>query len=190
MEIVSEPNPPSAGGKAGGLLRTYRAILDGITWWFSAAARVFLVLMLLLIVLEIILRNFFLISTKVSDEYSGYLACWATLCGFLHAARNDYFIRVEFLLNRLTGRRREATLLFGSVCALLVTIVVLYACTMLVWNSYRFHATSQQYSETLMAIPQALLPIAYFLLGVVFVEDIVRRCARLFSGDSGESPTR
>lgn len=184
VEILNEPNPLAERKKADGVLGAYHAVLDGIAWCFMAAARIFLVLMLLLIVLEIILRNFFLISTKVADEYSGFLACWATLCGFLYAARNDYFIRVEFMLTRLRGPSRELALLFGSLCGFIVTVVVCYACAMLVWNSYRFHATSQQYSETLMAIPQGLLPVSFFLLAVVYLEDIIRRLGRLFSAGS------
>ena len=181
MEILSEPNPPPERERAGGVLGLYLAVMDGIAWWFMAAARIFLVLMLLLICLEIILRNFFLISTKIADEYSGYLTCWATLCGFLYAARHDYFIRVEFMLTRLRGRSREVALLFGSLCGLIVTMVTCYACALLVWNSWRFHSTSQQYSETLMAIPQGLLPVAFFLLAVVYLEDVIRRCSRIVS---------
>ena len=190
MEVLGEPNPPPAAREQGGALGVYNAVIDRISWWFMAAARIFLVLMLLLILLEIFLRNFFLISTKVADEYSGYLTCWATLCGFLYVARSDYFIRVEFLLNRLRGPSREVTLLFGSLCGFIVTLVVCYAGTMLVWNSYRFHSTSQQYSETLMAIPQALLPVSFFLLAVVYLEDIIRRCVGLFSGAPQEARPR
>jgi TRAP-type C4-dicarboxylate transport system permease small subunit len=177
VEVLSQPNPLPER-RASGLLGVYQATMDTIAFWFMAAARIFLVLMLLLICLEIILRNFFLISTKVADEYSGYLTCWATLCGFLYAARNDYFIRVEFMLTRLRGPRRELALLFGSLCGLIVTVVVCYASVLLVWNSYRFHSTSQQYSETLMAIPQGLLPVSFFLLAVVYLEDVIRRIAR------------
>lgn len=189
-EFLSDRDPPPGARRDEGWVGVYDMALERLSLWFMVAARVLLVMMLGLIVLEIVLRNFFLTSTQISDEYSGYFACWLTLFGFIQVARSDRFIRVEFLLSRLRGVAREVVLILGSLATLIVAAVVCYAATLLVLNSYRFHATSSQYSETLMFIPQSLMPFAFFMLCLIAIEDILRRGARLLIGSSAAEPPR
>jgi TRAP-type C4-dicarboxylate transport system permease small subunit len=112
--------------------------------------------------------------------------CWLTLLGFLYAARNDRFIRVDFLVNRLKGIGRDVADIAASACGFALSAIVCYATVKLAYTSYLFHATSSQYSETLLVIPQSIMPVAYFLLAVVYAEGIVRGVLRL-CGRGGRS---
>jgi TRAP-type C4-dicarboxylate transport system permease small subunit len=186
-EFLSEGEPPPGARGEEWRRGIYDRVVDGISRGVMVAASILLVMMLGLIVLEIVLRNFFHTSTQIADEYGGYLACWLTLFGFIQVARRDRFIRVEFLLVRLSGAMREIVLIIGSLAMLIVAAVVCYAATLLVFNSYRFHAASSQYSETLMFIPQSLMPVAFFMLCLIAIEDILRRGGRLLTGSSAEA---
>jgi len=154
-----------------------RAILDGLTRWFLIAGNVLLLLLLALVGVEITLRNVFLSSTKIADEYSGYMFCWLTLLGFVCVARDDRFIRVEFLLTRLQGVKRRVVMVFGSICGLVLSTVVCYATARLTYTSYLFNSMSAQYSQTPLVIPQALMPVAFFLMAVVYGVELLRAVA-------------
>jgi TRAP-type C4-dicarboxylate transport system permease small subunit len=153
------------------------ALLDGLTRRLLVAGNVLLLLLLGLVGVEITLRNVFLGSTKIADEYSGYMFCWLCLFGFVHVARNDRFIRVEFLLTRLRGAPRRAVMVFGSVCGLVLSVIVCYATAQLAYTSYRFHAASAQYSQTPLAVPQALMPVAFLLMAIVYTVELVKAAA-------------
>jgi TRAP-type C4-dicarboxylate transport system permease small subunit len=150
------------------------AFLNRLTRWLLVAGNVLLLLLLGLVGVEITLRNVFLVSTKIADEYSGYMFCWLCLFGFVYVARNDRFIRVEFLLTRLRGVKRQVLMVFGSICGLILSAIVCFATAQLAYTSYRFHAASAQYSQTPLAMPQVLMPAAFFLMAIVYVVELVK----------------
>jgi TRAP-type C4-dicarboxylate transport system permease small subunit len=158
------------------------AVLDGLIRRLLVVANVLLLLLLALVGVEIVVRNVFFGSTKISDEYSGYMFCWLCLFGFVHAARDDRFIRVEFLLTRLRGVPRRVVAVFGTISGLALSVVVCYATALLAYTSYRFHAASPQFSQTPLAAPQALMPVAFFLMAVVYGAELVRHLMRRREG--------
>lgn len=160
------------------MLKQFGAVMDVIARWFDEVAKVLLLAILVLINVEIIVRYLFRSSTLISDELSGYMLCWMTLLSFLHAARKDYFIRVQFATNAMSPRWRNYSAIVAALCGLFVSVVICYATVRMVDNAWRFHSVSNQYLAAPLYIPAAIMPLAYGLLALSFLEEILRRIFR------------
>ena len=123
------------------MLKLFGTVMDAIARCFDQVAKVLLLAILVLINVEIVVRYVFRSSTLISDEMSGYMLCWMTLLSFLHAARRDYFIRVQFATNRLNSRWRNITGIVAAICGLIVSSIVCYASFKMVQTAWRFHST-------------------------------------------------
>ncbi len=149
-------------------LRFGRA-LDRFGEVFIAVSALMLFLMMLLLGVEIADRAVFRSSTQIADEYSGYLFTWLTMCCFIYAQRSDRFLRVDSLRNHLSPRVRAAADGVAALLAAALTLVLAYA----TWSTFRssimFGSVSIQPSQTLLAIPQFIMPAGFALLTTAFV---------------------
>lgn len=163
-------------------LRLGRA-LDRLGEVFIALSALMLFLMMVLLGVEIADRAVFRSSTQIADEYSGYLFTWLTMCGFIYAQRNDRFLCVDSLRHRLSPRARAAA---DGVAALLAAVLTLILADA-TWSTFRtsimFGSMSIQPSQTLLAIPQAIMPAGLAVLTVAFAHSgitaILRALGRL-----------
>lgn len=138
-----------------------------------ALSALLLLAMVLLLGVEIAGRALLRTSTQVADEYSGYLFTWMTLCSAVYAQRHGRFIRVDVLRDRLAPRRRAlgdaiAALVAAALCAVLVHAT---------WNtvqvSLQFGSVSLQPSQTPLALPQAIMPLGFLMLGAAFLHGAI-----------------
>jgi TRAP-type C4-dicarboxylate transport system permease small subunit len=67
----------------------------------------------------------------------------------------------------------------AAVIGLAICLVLLYATSVLVFNSARFASRSIQPSATPLLWPQLIVPIGYALLSLAYVEELVRRACGL-----------
>jgi TRAP-type C4-dicarboxylate transport system permease small subunit len=125
-----------------------------------------IVAIVLLMTIEIVLRYSFSLSTRISEEYSGYLFCAATLAAFFPALTTGRFLRIPALISRLPDRLR-------AVAEVLIALVSAGFCLILTWQTWdlfrmsvAFGSRSEQYSETPLMYPQVLLPLGLGLLAV------------------------
>lgn len=144
----------------------------GLDWLgdvFVAVSAAMLLLMMILLGVEIGDRALFKSSTQIADEYSGYLFTWMTMCCFLYAQRADRFLRVDSLRTRLSPIRRALVDGIAALLAAVLTAILVYA----TWSTFRasvqFSAVSIQPSQTLLAIPQSIMPIGLALLTIAFL---------------------
>jgi len=161
-------------------MRYIERLLDGLARLLHVVAVACLAAMVVLINTEILLRYLFGTSTLVADEYSGYLFSWIALLGFYVTARGGHFLRVEFGLQRLPPRGREAALLIGAAIGLGISVVLCDASWRLTHASWRFGSTSGQYSETPLYLPQGVMVAAFGLLAIAYLDELVRHGRRLF----------
>lgn len=143
-----------------------------------------IVCIVLLMIVEVVLRYFFSVSTRVSEEYSGYLFCAATLIGFFPALTSGRFLRVPALLGVLPLKAR-------AVAELLIAVISAGFCLLLVketWGLFRmsadFGSTSEQWSATPLMYPQALLPAGLLLLAAGMLMRGVTLARGLMAGDA------
>ena len=167
------------------MLKRFGTVMDAIARFFDEIAKVLLLAIFALINIEVIVRYVFRSSTLISDEMSGYMLCWMTLLSFLHAARQDYVIRVQFATNQLGPRGRNFAAIVAALCGLIVSAIVCYASFKMVQTAWRFHSVSNQYLAAPLYIPGAIMPFAYGLLTLCYLEEILRR----IFGPPAEEPT-
>lgn len=151
-----------------GWLRLGRGI-DRLGGVFLALSAILLLLMLVLLGTEIVGRAAFGRSTQIADEYAGYLFTWMTICCFLHAQRNDRFLRVETVRVRLAPRSRALADGVAALLAALLTAILAYATWTTFVASVSFASVSIQPSQTPLAVPQAVMPFGLGLLTLAFV---------------------
>src|SRR5690606_19851887 len=116
------------------------------------------------------------------DEYGGYALVWTCLLGFSEALRTGQFIAVDAFSRRFPPRGRRLAGILGSLVGLAAAVLLTYATYRLVAMNFRFGTVSIQPSATPMWIPQAILPIGFGLLCLVYLQLLAKDVAGLFSG--------
>jgi len=155
--------------------------LDRCAGWLVDVAAAMLVLMLVLINVEITGRYFLNYSTMISDEYSGYLFTWMTMLCLLRAQRSGRLLQVEAVVTRVPPRVRAAFDLFSALIGVAVTAVLANATWHVVSLSWRFGAVSLEASNTLMYLPQSVMPVGFALLAVGYATFACESWARLIN---------
>lgn len=144
------------------------------TGWCCDLAGVMLAAMAVLIGVEILVRTVFGASTMIADEYSSYLFVWVTMLGFVHALQSGAFLRVDNVVARLSPRGQAASEGIAAIAGMAVTAVCSYATGLLWLNSWSFGTVSIQPSATPLYLPQAILPVGFGLLVVLYAASAVR----------------
>lgn len=122
------------------------------------------VLMAILMNVETLMRYVFGASTRISEEYSGYLFCAATMIGFYPALMQGRFLRITALLSLLPNRARAIWEVVIALVAAAFCLVVAVECWGLFQTSRAFGSISQEYSATPLMYPQSILPLGFALL--------------------------
>ncbi len=177
---MERPGPrPSAWTRVG-------AFLDRLGDVLIVASAALLLLMVVLMGVEIATRALLHRSTQIADEYSGYLFTWMTMAGFFYAQRTDRFLRVDALRQRLSPALRRTADGLTSLLAAALVAVLLYA----TWSTFRtslaFDSRSIQPSQTLLWVPQVVMPVGLALLTVAFLHSAVTS----FLQAAGRLPSR
>lgn len=166
------------------MLSVIEATLDRAGRGLLYFSNVLLVALFLLINTEIVLRATLGKSTLVSDEYSGYLLCWLTLCGMLYAVRTGAFLQVAFVVNRLRGRGRALAEAVAALGGLFVCGVACYSTAVLTYTTWRFHGVSTYFSETPLYLPQAIMPAAFGLLALAYLVQFIASLRKVVRPDA------
>lgn len=135
--------------------------LERATIWLSA---LIVVLMAVLMNVETFLRYVFGTSTRISEEYSGYLFCAATMIGFFPALMQARFLRITALLSLVPVKVRALWELVIALISAGFCLVLARECWNLFQTSRDFGSISQEYSATPLMYPQAVLPFGFALL--------------------------
>jgi TRAP-type C4-dicarboxylate transport system permease small subunit len=152
-----------------------------------AVAAAILVAVTVLINVEVVSRTLFARSTQMSDEFSGYGLCAATMLCLVAAMRQGRFLRIDGVVERLPPRGQALAEIFGCIIGFVVSAILCWSTAKLTITSYQFGTRSIEFSQTPLAIPQALMPLGFALLCLGFVEVAIRKAA-IFRASSGKEP--
>lgn len=140
--------------------------------------------LVVMVATEVLLRSTFNVSLMVADEYSGYIVVALVFLGIPYALFHESLLRVDFVFERLRGKRRAAlSLLFDMVC-LAVTGVLGYYLTRMVSNTFDRGTFSSTPAMTPLWYPQIVMPIGLFLTAIILLARIVDGVRKL----SGRMP--
>lgn len=152
--------------------RTVSAI-DKSSIIMSRVTAVMLVFMMALITTEVIFRLFGL-STRVADEFSGYLMVILTFWGTAEVARRERHIRVTVLTERMSARVQRWLARLCNVLGLILLALLLYAAGLLAMGSFNSGAITTGVFQIKRYIPQAAIPIGLFFATLQLANQIVK----------------
>lgn len=138
-------------------------------------------IMSILITIEILGRYFFGFSLLVVDEWSGYLLVMVTFLGLAYTMQTKGFLQIEFLLNRLSRRKRNLFNLFLILLALVYSFIIGWKLILYTWSNYSAGTVSVSISQTPLYIPQLFMPLGVALLILQLINEAVRSILRLMT---------
>ncbi len=135
-----------------------------------------MIVIVTLIVVEIICRSLFGVSTMVSDEFSGYLMVTTVMAGLGYTLETNSHIRITILLVKLGPRLRSFMDLFATCFAIVLTLFICYHAALMVYDSYSYDMRADSISETLIYLPQLVVPLGLVGLILQLFGLLLRRC--------------
>jgi TRAP-type C4-dicarboxylate transport system permease small subunit len=160
------------------LLAGAGAAIDLLAQVANVVAALVLMGMTGLIVLEIVLRNVFLTSTHLAEEFVGYGLSAVVFLALASALSEGSLIRVDLVVERLPSRARriaEILIVLASLSAMLFLLRFVAATLERYW---RTGAVSWTMAEVPLWIPQAVV-----LSGIVlFCLQLLAYLVRLLAG--------
>lgn len=138
-------------------------------------------IMSILITIEILGRYFFGFSLLVVDEWSGYLLVMVTFLGLAYTMQTRGFLQIEFLLNRLSRRKRHLFSLFLILLALIYSLIIGWKLILYTWSNYSAGTVSVSISQTPLYIPQLFMPLGVALLILQLINEAVRSILSLMT---------
>lgn len=148
-------------------------LLDTVTRAMFGLACLVVLLLVGLVNVEVGARYLFNTSTLVADEYGGYALVWVCLLGFAQALRSGQFLRVDALVTRLPRGGRRAAEVVAALVGLAASAVLAQATLGTVMASWRFGSLSIQPSMTPLWMPQAVMPLGFGWLCLVYVRELL-----------------
>ena len=136
-------------------------------------------IMSILITIEILGRYFFGFSLLIVDEWSGYLLVMVTFLGLAYTMQTRGFLQIEFLLNRLSYRKRHLFNLFLILLALVYSFIIGWKLVLYTWSNYSAGIVSVSISQTPLYIPQLFMPLGMALLILQLINEAIRSILRL-----------
>lgn len=160
--------------------RSLRAYLAASRWLVAATAVLIFAGMVAVNSLEIVGRGFFGTSFGWVQEISILGAMWIYFFAYALIAKNDEYIRVEFLTSRLRHSWRRAIEVFARLATLIFHLTIAWFAL----ETFRFLGL---FTTSVLGLSEALfvLPI---LLGAIDI--VITEAIHLYMQVSGQEPPR
>lgn len=146
--------------------------------------------LVVLVASEVIARGLFNVSLMLADEYSGYIVVALVFLGIPYALFHDALLRVDFLFERLRGRKREVLALIFDIVSLAVTLVLGFYLTRMVITTFERGTFSSTPAMTPLWIPQAVMPLGILLIVVILLARLVKRVRILGGRVEPDAPSK
>lgn len=132
---------------------------------------------------NVLARYFTDISLAFTEEYSIALMVILTMLGASVAVVKDRHMRITFLADKLSPRRRRLAEQFATVCIMAMFGILTVYGTQATWDDYRFEVTSPA-----LGVPQWIYTIWLPLLAAVVVLRALGRLLRTAREPLREGP--
>lgn len=162
-------------------------IIETITDIISGQVMAWLTLGLMFLVMVDVTSRYVLQNPlAVSDEYGGFCLVAITCIGLADAWKSRSHVRVEFIVNRLSERKRQWLRLFTLVLAFVFTGFVIYGAVNMVNISLMFGTRSTSWLRTPIAWPQMAIIVGVVLLFLQLIVELFKHIKTLFSDNAKE----
>lgn len=150
-----------------------RRILDGLYLLSGILAACFLLTVFALMLMLSGGREFGL-NIPSGDDFTAWALAATSFLGLAHTFKAGDMIRVGIVLERLTGRRRQALEIFALLVS--VAFIGFFAknAIQMTWDSYRFGDTSTGVVAVPLWIPQTGYALGLVILCIAMADELVR----------------
>jgi TRAP-type C4-dicarboxylate transport system permease small subunit len=148
--------------------RLLDSLYDGAAW----LAALFMIALLIAVLLSIGGRELHF-HVKGTDAYAGYFMAAAGFLALAHTLKRGEHIRVTLLLSALPPRVRHAMELWALACSAVLSGVLAFYASRLVWQSRAFNDISTGNDATPLWLPQLGMAIGTLILFIAFVDEFV-----------------
>lgn len=162
---------------AGQLYRAFDRTANAIAFAAASLAALILIGMVVLIIVEIVLRNLFLQSTHITEEFVAYGLASLIFLAFAYALRQGALIRVDIVITRLPHRARVTL----EVILVLVTLAVVVFLETFIFQTFLRHWNSGSVSWSTAQVPLWAPQLIVFVGIAIFCLQLVAYLLRLFA---------
>lgn len=146
--------------------------------------------LVVLVASEVIARGLFNVSLMLADEYAGYIVVALVFLGIPYALFHDALLRVDFIFERLRGRKREVLALIFDLVSLAVTLILGFYLTRMVITTFERGTFSSTPAMTPLWIPQAVMPLGILLIVIILLARVAKRVRILGGRAAPEEPSK
>jgi len=139
----------------------------------SHAARLLLAAMVILVILQIILRNYFLISTNFIGELIGFGLAAITFLALSDTFLNKKHIRVQILHQFTNSRTVNILEIFASLLTLIVLTILSWFIGHKVYEHWSHGIVTNSIAEIPLWIPESIVLLGLFILWLSFASHIL-----------------
>jgi TRAP-type C4-dicarboxylate transport system permease small subunit len=153
-------------------MRSILNFLDHIYRIAGILAGIALVFLLVLVLYSIVARMFGLFAGGATD-FAGYVMAASSFLALAYTFRGNGHIRVQLLIQAMTGGRRRAVEIFCLAIMSAATAFVAFYMSRLALESYEFGERSEGADAVLLWIPQTPVAIGAILLAVAVIHTLL-----------------
>jgi TRAP-type C4-dicarboxylate transport system permease small subunit len=149
-----------------------RKLLDGLYDGAAWLAALFMIALLIAVLLSVGGRELHF-HVKGTDAYAGYFMAAAGFLALAHTLKRGEHIRVTLLLTALPAGLRRALELWALACSALLSGVLAFYASRLVWQSRAFNDISTGNDATPLWLPQLGMAVGTLILFIAFVDEFM-----------------
>jgi TRAP-type C4-dicarboxylate transport system permease small subunit len=144
------------------------SLYDGAAW----LAALFMVALLVAVLMSVVGRELHF-HVKGSDAYAGYFMAAAGFLALAHTLKRGEHIRVTLLLGALPAGLRRLLELWALASSALLSAVLAFYASRLVWQSRAFNDISTGNDATPLWLPQLGMAVGTLILFIAFVDEFL-----------------
>jgi TRAP-type C4-dicarboxylate transport system permease small subunit len=132
-----------------------------------------LLTMTVIIIVEVVCREFFHVSTLLSDELSGYLVVVLTFLGAGHTLRKDAHISFDTLYNAMPPTAQRVMRFVADLISLVIVGALAWGAGIMWWNTFSIGARSTTPLAVPLALPQSAMTLGLALITLELIFRLV-----------------
>ncbi len=152
--------------------------IDRLTDIFAYLSAFLLIVTIILIFSNITLMGLTGKSIMITDEYSAYMFAGFVMFGLAYTLKNNGHIRINVITSRLSPTMLKIFRYFADLVALILTVYIFYYSAYMVYQAYVYKMRSDTVAQTLLWIPQLVMPIGFLTLTLQLINEILKETFR------------
>ena len=138
----------------------------------------------ILIAALVVARYIFNYGITFAADFATYLVCFICFIGAVYGQWMNTHVAVDIVTDRMSRKARQLVEIVALLFGLIVCMMYLYWSILMVWEYAISNTQTMSAFPIPIAIPQAPIPIGFFLLIVVMLYQLAKAIKGLRSTDS------